>query len=393
MKYFLTLLLAATFGLSISAQTVDDNIPFIYRGHIYVPATINGTLSCHVLYDTGGSQMLCIDSVYLAHSDWHPKNLVKASMGGGAGRTQVRVITDGADIQIGSLTDHYNIVPIMKLRDIVNCHADGLWGIKNVNDYPFEINFQHHFLRQHKQGRPDVSGYMSLPIRYEDHKIQVEATLRIGDKTLRGWFLMDTGGSSSVTLTAKTVADYQLEQVPRQRRTFDITQFGVGDKQQECVVEMRADVLTIGNDTMSDIIIEYIPQGEGSFSDRPYLGTISNQVWSKFNIIIDTQQNVLYLQRFARDEPIARTENYDYAFRNRTDISNGWIVSKLYRNGDAARAGLHLGDTITTVNGRPVTDYTWEEEYDIFTLPHHELDYIDSTGQTKHIRLEAGKHL
>ncbi len=389
MKHLLSLLLTVSVCLSAHAQVTDNSIPFIHRGHIYVPATLNGTLSCHVLYDTGGSQLLCIDSVYLAHSDWHPQNLVKASMGGGAGRTQVRVITDGADIQIGSLNDHYNIVPIMKLRDIVNCHADGLWGIKNVNDYPFEINFQHHYLRQHKQGKPNVADYIQLPIRYEDHRILVQATLRICDKTLTGWYLMDTGGSSSVTLTAKTAADYQLNQLPIPHQQVDYTQYGVGDKQQECVVEIKADALTLGNDTMHDLTVEYIPNGEGAFGDRPYLGAIGNQVWSEFNLIIDTQQNILYLHRFAPEDPASRQSLYDYGFRNRTDIGQGWKVSQLHRDGHAAQAGLHLGDIITAVNGRPVTDYTWEEEYDLFTLPYHELDFTDSSGQPHHIRLEA----
>ena len=387
MKTLLCLLLSFLYGTTAFAQ--QDSIPFIYRGHIYVPATLNGTLPCHVLYDTGGSQMLCIDSVFLAHSNWQPQKLVKASMGGGAGRTLVRVITDGADIQIGSLNDHYNIVPIIRLRDIVNCHADGLWGIKNVNDFPFEINFQHHFLRQHKQGKPNVEGYMTLPIRYKDHRILVQATLHIGKKTITGWFLMDTGGSSSITMTAKTAAEYQLEQLPIPQQKVDYTQYGVGDKQQECVVEMKAEALTLGNDTLHGLIVEYIADGEGAFGDRPYLGTIGNRVWSEYNIIIDTQQNLLYLYRFAPEEPASRQSLYDYGFRNCTDIGQGWKVSKLHRDGHAAQAGLHLGDIITAVNGRPVTDYTWEEEYNLYTLPHHELDFTDSSGLPHHIRLEA----
>ena len=387
MKTLLCLLLSFLYGTTAFAQ--QDSIPFIYRGHIYVSATLNGTLPCHVLYDTGGSQMLCIDSVFLSHSNWQPQKLVKASMGGGAGRTLVRVITDGADIQIGSLNDHYNIVPIIRLRDIVNCHADGLWGIKNVNDFPFEINFQHHFLRQHKQGKPNVEGYMTLPIRYKDHRILVQATLHIGEKTITGWFLMDTGGSSSITMTAKTAAEYQLEQLPIPQQKVDYTQYGVGDKQQECVVEMKADALTLGNDTLHGLIVEYIADGEGAFGDRPYLGTIGNRVWSEYNIIIDTQQNLLYLHRFAPEEPAFRQSLYDYGFRNRTDIGQGWKVSQLHRDGHAAQAGLHLGDIITAVNGRPVTDYTWEEEYNLYTLPHHELDFTDSSGLPHHIRLEA----
>ncbi len=140
---------------------------------------------------------------------------------------------------------------------------------------------------------------------------------------------------------------------------------------------------------MHDLTVEYIPNGEGAFGDRPYLGAIGNQVWSEFNLIIDTQQNILYLHRFAPEDPASRQSLYDYGFRNRTDIGQGWKVSQLHRDGHAAQAGLHLGDIITAVNGHPVTDYTWEEEYDLFTRPYHELDFTDSSGQPHHIRLEA----
>lgn len=82
---------------------------------------------------------------------------------------------------------------------------------------------------------------------------------------------------------------------------------------------------------------------------------------------------------------------YDFSFRNRTDIGAGWLVSALYRDGDAANAGMALGDTIKAINGRPVTDYSWEQEYYLFDAPRMVLNIACANGEEKRIELEAKK--
>ena len=108
----------------------NDSIPFLYRGHLYLPACINNEHQANVIFDTGGSVLFGIDSVYLSASEWHPQSLGQARTGGAAGSTSVRVIMDLTSLSIGSLKSTYQNVPIFKLRDVVDCHVDGIWGIK-----------------------------------------------------------------------------------------------------------------------------------------------------------------------------------------------------------------------------------------------------------------------
>ena len=331
--------------------------------------------------------MFIVDSVYLAHSKWKPINFASAMARGGAGRTKVKVITDPTKINIGSIEDNYKMVPIFKLRDVVDCHVDGLWGIKNVADYPFEINFEHSFLKQHKAGMPDTKGYMKLPIRFENKQILLEAETCIGGTNINGWFLMDTGGGGTIVYTAKTVTDYQLDSLPGKRYIEDFTQFGIGDKEQETLVRMLSERIVIGTDTICNTPINYTPEGTGAFSNKPYLGVIGNGILSKFNIIIDVKNQTLYLRRFKDEKPLGPT--YDYEFQNRTDIGKGWIVRSLTRNGDAVVAGMELGDIITAINSKSVSEYTWEEEYYIDENPRQIIDITGSEGKIKRIILDA----
>lgn len=181
----------------------------------------------------------------------------------------------------------------------------------------------------------------------------------VGGTEIKGWYLMDTGSGSSVDFTAQTTQDFRLDTISGKRHLWDVCQMGLGD----------------------------IPEGTGAFGDRYYVGVIGNAIWSKYNLIIDAKHNTLYLRRFEADSAMRLT--YDYDFRNRTDIDAGWLVSSLYRDGNAANAGMALGDTIKAINGHPVTDYSWEEEYNLYYVPRMVLDIVGVDGQEKRIALEA----
>lgn len=363
----------------------NDSIPFLYRSHLFVPACINNEYQANVIFDTGGSDLFGIDSVYLLASAWHPQSIGRARTGGAAGGTSVRIIMDLTSLSVGSLKSNYQIVPIFKLRDVVDCHVDGIWGIKDIEQHPLEINFEHGFLKYYKDGNPLVEGYDKLPIRYQDHRIQVQVEVLVGGKRIQGWFLLDTGSGASVDFTANTVKQFGLESLPGKRYIKDITQFGIGDKAQESIIEMQSQRIVIGSDTTSNEVISYLPDGAGAFGKRDYVGVIGNGLLSRFNLVIDTAHGFLYLKRFKEDQPAKPT--YDFDFRNRTDIGKGWIVSSLTRDGDAARAGLQLNDRIIAINGRLVEDYTWEEEYRIDEHPQITLDVIGTNGEFRQLTL------
>lgn len=158
-------------------------------------------------------------------------------------------------------------------------------------------------------------------------------------------------------------------------------------KPQKMGHAMMSDMIVIGSDTIHRKSISYLPEGTGAFGKKDYVGIIGNGIWSDYNIIIDARNSVLYLRRFKPATPEGPT--YDYSFRNRTDICRGWIVSSLVRDGDAVKAGMELGDTITAVNGKSVSEYSWDEEDNLSQTPKQILTITTANGQEKHITLEA----
>lgn len=372
---------------------VNDSIPFLFRGysrgHLYIPITINDSINCNVVFDTGASDLFGVDSVFLANSSWQPKNLYNAQTGGTAGKTMVKIIADRTKIAIGNIEDYYGSVLILQLRNAVGCHADGILGIKSIASYPFEINFEHKYLKQIKSGKFDAKNYIKVPIQYKDNRIMLQAAITIGGKTIKGWYLMDTGSGGAVDFTAQTVKQYGLNSVSGKRYITVVSQLGIGDKAQEWKVDMMPDRIVIGSDTLCEVPVSYYPEGAGAFSSRPYVGVIGNGIWSKYNIIVDVKKRMLYLYRF--EPEYEQKPTYDYRFKNRSDIGLGWVVASLVRDGDAAKAGMELGDVITAINGKNVADYSWEEECEIECQSKQTIDLVGADGQEKHIILEAKK--
>lgn len=376
---------------SLAQNTAGDNIlPFVYHGHIYLQTTINDHVHANTLFDTGASNMFGIDSVALAQSDWRPQKVGKARAGGAAGSTMVRVIADGTKVQMGSMVQRYQIVPVFKLRDIVDRYVDAIWGIKDISEYALEINFEKRYLKQYIHTKLCTDGYQQLPIRFKNNQIMLQAEVQVGGKKMKGWYLMDTGSGGSVSFTSKAVKDNGLDRIAGKRYMVDMVQAGIGDKAMETLVEMMSDHIQIGSDTMHYAAIDYVPEGVGAMGDRPYMGIIGNDVWDKFNMIIDAKNQLLYLRRYQPDKPEGKT--YGYGWRNRTDISRGWVVSTMYRSSEAQQAGVEIGDTITTINGRDVKDYSWDEEYELRRAPRHELDIVARQGRKKHVVLEAKEY-
>ena len=367
--------------------TVGDSISFKYTGHINFPSLINHTIPCNLIFDTGGADIFGVDSVFLAQSGWKPAKLVTAMAKGAAGYEKVKVIADGTNVKLGYLESTYEIVPVFHLRDIVDGHVDGLIGIRDIETNPFEINFEHSYMCRHRSLPVDVSTYMCVPIIYQNNKVLLNATVKIGDVMVKGLYQMDTGDGGTIDFTAETAEKFHFDSMQRKKVITDISNFGIGSKKVETVVDMQCDHIVIGEDTIENRSISYMPEGVGAFGKRDWVGVIGNGIWSKYNIVLDIRHQRIYIRRFKKD--IRNPMVYDYGFRNRTDICDGWIVSSLERGGDAAKAGMELGDTVVTVNGKLAKDLTWDEEEAVGESPVQALTLRGVSGNMKHIELKA----
>lgn len=218
----------------------------------------------------------------------------------------------------------------------------------------------------------------------------LEATVCVEGRTLKGLYNIDTGSGVGIDITAEATKQFLLEACSRQKRTASGLQMGVGQEEAYTWKEMLADSMHIGPFRLDSLAISYHPEGKGAFGKNNFIGNIGADVLTQFNVVIDIPGKKLYLKRYNNTLPENR-ESHDFGWLNRTDICDGWIVRFMYVGEDAEKAGICLGDTILTVNGRAVKDITWKEERDLST-PTYQLTLRGKNGKLKNAELRARRH-
>ena len=99
---------------------------------------------------------------------------------------------------------------------------------------------------------------------------------------------------------------------------------------------------------------------KGALAYGEWIGLLGNDIWGRFDLIIDASHGKLYLRPNAYyDKPFsAPTRGFSATYRSQT--LGYWPVNSLYEGSNAQKAGLRGGDRIVAVNGRDVKTYSHE---------------------------------
>ena len=355
---------SALFSLKSIAAVPEGAIPFVFDGHLYLQSTLNDTIPVTLIYDTGA------DFLYLDEDYLKLKNLQnafgrkgKAKMGGaGNGEPErIEIFIDPITVHCGAREYQNEITPIIKLRDLLGRHTDGLLGNTHLLMNPLEINFSESYLRQLKGPllAEQLDNYVKLDARFEDNRIDVKATLQIDDEnSLEGWFRMDLGSGSIMSLSNETTSALNLAGV--RKAYFETQAGGIGGGSEE--FELRAEKFCMV-DTLENLVIDCSLNKKGALSSgRPYVGIIGNEIWSLYDIILDPVHSSVWVKRNDNEGSYSRSSVTHMAVIDRTDICEGWIINGLYKGGIAEQVGIEIGDIIIAINDRPVKEITWEEQ-------------------------------
>lgn len=344
-------------------QNLPDNaIPFIFDSHIHLKATLNDSVDVTLIYDTG-ADYLYLDEDYMRINNLHDAFGKKQKFRmGGAGSGSPTII-DGfiepISIKLGQNNKQSKITPIIKLRDILGCHTDGLLGNMDFMSKPFYISFSKNYIQSLDSIPADMlEGYKKLPAEFRKNRIYINATLNIDkENTVNGLFLIDIGSGGSVSLTQDASSTLNISDKPR---VFYHTQAG-GIGGSSDAIYIRASNLILC-DTLHNLVVDCSQNTQGALSKREHVGLLGTALLSLYDIIFDAQNQVIYFKRTSHHQKYSEGSTIQMSYFDRTDICDGWIVNGLYIDGIAEKAGIEIGDIILSINGRPVKEITWEEQ-------------------------------
>ena len=234
-------------------------------------------------------------------------------------------------------------------------------GNTHLLNTPLEINFSESYIKQLKEplSADSLDRYHKLEARFKDNRIDVKANLQIDSaNTVEGWFRMDLGSGSTITLSNETTSALNLAGI--RKAYFETQAGGIGGSSEE--FELRAEKFGMV-DTLENLVIDCSLNKKGALSSgRPYVGIIGNEIWSLYDIILDPVHSSVWVKRNDNEGSYSRSSVTHMAVIDRTDICEGWIINGLYKSGIAEQAGIEIGDIIIAINDRPVKEITWEEQ-------------------------------
>jgi hypothetical protein len=341
----------------------EGAIPFVLDSHVYIQAVIADSVPVSLIYDTGADR-LYLDKDYMDLSSFGKLPLKKgrAKMGGAGnnGVQTIPIIIDTVSVKMGNVLHNEDITPIINLREILGRHTDGMIGNNAVFDKPLIVNYTDSYLLQTDSLTGEMlTGYTRLPAQFNDNRIDIEMELRIDSvQTVSGNFRLDLGCGSTVILTNETLKKLDLTGKSTADRYY--SNMGVGGDGTD--VTFRAQSFKF-LDELENVVVSASYNTEGSLSTRPHVGIIGNEILRHYDLIIDAPGEAVYARRNSDNSTgYQHSSKVQMGYLDRTDICDGWIVSSIYDNGIAQKAGFEIDDVILAINGRPVKEITWQEQ-------------------------------
>ena len=333
-----------------------------YFGHVYLHSKINGH-PAFLVFDTG-SPYACMDSTFLADSGLQYKMVGYAQMGGaGNNQEKIRIIVDELTYTVNEKEYLSHISPIIQLKSIVGDYADGILGIDNMGEKVVAIDYLGEQIGFWDQ-MGDTAGFTSIPIRYENDRIYLPLAVTVREgKTIQGEALMDLGNGGSVSLTSNVAKQHTLNEISPLLH-YTCLHGGIGGESSGC--DFRANNVTIGPFSLDSVTMDFSNNTGGALSSKEYIATIGNEIWERFDMIIDLSGKRLYLRPNSKFKEPFESPIRGFSCTDRSRTLGYWVVNSLDTQSNAERAGLRNGDHVTAVNGRSVKDISFEERRTVF---------------------------
>jgi predicted aspartyl protease len=270
----------------------------------------------------------------------------KATAVGTANRVDAGVATLRR-LAVGSVVLEHAPIFIIPLPEALQ--ADGLIGYPFLRRFVVTIDWPNSRLLLTPPDRFKApEGAAALRVRLKENIPTIEGDV----DGSRGWFEVDTGSNSAMTLYPRFVERHALRDrySPRIRT---VTGRGVGGLNYGDYVRVGA--ITLGPFSLKGPVVQLSRQQAGSDAKSALAGRIGNEILGRFIVTFDYPHERLLLtkgRRFA--EPFVGLRS-----GLRLDYDKGvFMAVDVVPGGPAAEAGIATGDQILAINGTPVSQIT-----------------------------------
>jgi len=269
--------------------------------------------------------------------------------GRGVGEKKVDVgVAQIARMEIGDAfleNQTFYVFPLDELAAVEGRPAPGVVGYEVFRRFVTRIDYDQQRLTLHDPARFSYQGPgAQVPIAFDDHTPRIEAEL----DGIRGWFDVDTGSRSSVTLAAPFVKAHDLAAKYGARFTATMG-WGVGGPSRGQPVRPRS--LRIASFDVRDPVADLSVQQAGSFAATDIAGNIGGGVLKRFDLVLDYANERIF---FEPNSWFRARDVYDRSGLWLNDAGDALRVMDVTPGGPGESAGIRAGELVRAIDTEAV---------------------------------------
>lgn len=255
---------------------IHDTIPYVMNEQNtgYVKVIIAQADTLNLNFDTGATELTILEKAL--------KNKVKSKL---------NLYNTVYDVQIGNRT--YNT----KIYDnlLAGHDTDGLFGWDIFDGLIVELNYDNNQMVIHSKLPKAVKRNKNterLKLKYFNQRFFIEAEIAHGGTKVKDWFLFDSGYQRTVMLDNDILKEQKFP-ADEMKVIKKVTMRGASGKEVPVITaEMKS--LKIGKFELKDLPTQIMTSNKTLFGSNIHI--LGNEVLKRFNVFLDFQENVVYLQ-------------------------------------------------------------------------------------------------
>ncbi len=331
-----------------STTTIPFDLDSPDKGHIIVVARINGSRPLHLIFDTGGSNV--VSPEVAREIGLHGNGSIA---GGGAGESQVSIqLASGTTLHVGNATLQDQQVAILPLpASLVGVtgryRVDGVIGYEVLKNFIVSIDYASKQLSLIDPNAFDSTA-RGAAIHFKSATIPVIPVTFDG---VVGSFMFDTGNAFYPTLSQEFIDSHQLaSRLPGSVLVQSSGNIGGAIRSRLT----RPATIQIGPYTIPRPVFTITTTKQGALAGTAYSGNIAESIISRFTVTLDYEHGIIYLKPNARfHDPFIGSRDGMSLYRPSVDRLS---VAYVNPGTPAAQAGIAAGDEVVAVNGKPARD-------------------------------------
>lgn len=342
-------------GDSVVAKDVE-----IFDRIIYLPARVNGFGPFTFVLDTGAGAFSALDQLV---ADFLGMRSTLLGEGGGAGEDVVKFTgIDSISVSFEGLSFAPRQIvglPLRRMDSQWGKRKDGLLGGDLLSTLVTCIDYEKKSVVFHDARSYEYKGPGErIPLQNFGNQIFVAAQVLLfgAERPVEALFMIDTGVRITTFNTPFSRDNGLAAQSPK--TITGVTGYGIGGVSRGVVGRVRG--IKLGSIVIENPAVDFSTDESGALADPGFSGIIGADILTRFDVVIDYSRSVMVLEK---NRSFAEPSEFDMSgirFVMEGERFETLKVFSVFDGSPAAEAGIAPGDVVTTIDGKPSTDFTRE---------------------------------